>query len=152
LDPADPIRVIGLNVLDGVDRGQRSLIVSSVISILRNLYPHNWGPRTEYILMHVLYALLDQSEPATFAAIPKLLTDHRYRQRIVSGIKDQAIRHFFRFFDTQNDRLREESIAPLLNKVAPFVANPLLRAVVGQTTSSFDFRWMMDNSKIFICN
>src|SRR5438552_3101955 len=52
----------------------------------------------------------------------------------------------------QNDRLREESIAPLLNKVSKFTTNPLLRAVIGQTTSSFDFRWAMDNSKIILCN
>jgi hypothetical protein len=59
---------------------------------------------------------------------------------------------FFDFYESQNDRLREESIAPLLNKVSKFVSNPLLRAIVGQPASSFDFRWMMDESKILLCN
>jgi|SRR4051812_42213301 DNA helicase HerA-like ATPase len=36
-NPADPQRVIGLNVLESVDKTQRSLVVSSLISILRNL-------------------------------------------------------------------------------------------------------------------
>ena len=57
-NPGDPQRVMGLNVLESVDRSQRSLVVSSLISILRNLYPNNWGPRTEYILEHAVYALL----------------------------------------------------------------------------------------------
>lgn len=72
LNPADPARVIGLNVLQSVGRNQRSLVVSSLISILRNLYPNNWGPRTEYILEHCVYALLEQPQPATLAALQPL--------------------------------------------------------------------------------
>ena len=56
-----------------------------------------------------------------------------------------AIRAFFQFYETQNDRLREESIAPLLNKVSKFITNPILRMVIGQMCSNFDFRWAMDN-------
>ena len=152
LNPADPSRVIGLNVLEAVSHNQRSLVVSSLISILRNLWPLNWGPRTEYILEHAVYALLEQPEPVTLAALPKLLVDQNYRKHVVSQVSDPAVRSFFRFYDTQNDRLREESIAPLLNKVSKFITNPLLRAVIGQTRSSFDFRWAMDNKKIILCN
>jgi len=151
LDPAHPERVIGLNVLESVGRHQRSLVVSSIISILRNLYPNNWGPRTEYILEHVVYALLEQQQPVTLAAIPKLLVDQNYRTHVLKRVSDPAILSFFRFYESQNDRLREESIAPLLNKVSKFITNPLLRAVIGQTRSSFDFRWLMDTGKILLC-
>src|SRR5437667_12489397 len=41
LNPAHPERVIGLNVLQSVGRHQHSLVVSSIISIFRNLYPNN---------------------------------------------------------------------------------------------------------------
>lgn len=152
LNPAHPERVIGINVLESVSRHQRSLVVSSLISILRNLYPDNWGPRTEYILEHAVYALLEQKQPVSVAALPKLLTDHEYRQRVLKAVTDPAVQAFFRFYEQQNDRLREESIAPLLNKVSKFITNPLLRAVVGQTQSSFDFRWLMDSGKILLCN
>jgi len=152
LNPADRARVIGLNILESVDQHQRSLVVSSLISILRNLYPNNWGPRTEYILEHAVYALLEQPEPVTLAALPKLLVDHKYREGIVKNVSDPAVKTFFRFYELQNDRLREESIAPLLNKVSKFITNPLLRPIIGQTRSSFDFRWAMDNSKIILCN
>ena len=63
LNPAHPERVIGLNVLQSVGRHQHSLVVSSIISIFRNLYPNNWGPRTEYILEHCVYAILEQKQP-----------------------------------------------------------------------------------------
>lgn len=152
LDPSHADRVIGLNVLESVGCHQRSLVVSSIISILRNLYPHNWGPRTEYILEHAVYALLEQKQPVTLAALPRLLVDANYRRSIVKNVTDPAVLAFFNFYDQQNDRLREESIAPLLNKVSKFVTNPLLRSVIGQVTSSFDFRWLMDSGKILLCN
>jgi hypothetical protein len=152
INPADPDRVIGLNILESVNPSQRFLVVSSLISILRNLWPANWGPRTEYILEHAVYALLEQPEPVTLAALPKLLIDPIYRKQIVSNVTDPAVKQFFRFYESQNDRLREESIAPLLNKVSKFITNPLLRTVIGQTRSSLDFRWAMDNSKIILCN
>jgi len=152
IEPSHPERLIGLNVLESVDRSQRSLVVSSLISILRNLWPLNWGPRSEWILEHVIYALLEQPHPVTLAAVPKLLTDTRFRRRIVANVSDPAVRAFFDFFEAQNDRLREESIAPLLNKVSKFITNPLLRSVLGQPTSSFDFRWAADNRKILLCN
>ena len=41
---------------------------------------------------------------------------------------------------------------PYSNKVSKFISNPLLRAVIGQTTSSFDIRWLMDTGKILLCN
>ena len=101
---------------------------------------------------HAVYALLEQPQPATLAALPKLLVDPIYRKQVLTHVSDPAIQSFFRFYELQNDRLREESIAPLLNKVSKFITNPLLRAVIGQTTSSFDFRWAMDTGKILLCN
>ncbi len=92
LNPADPSRVIGLNVLEAVSHDQRSLVVSSLIRILRNLWPLNWGPRTEYILEHAVYALLEQPEPVTLAALPKLLVDQNYRNQVVSQVSDPAVR------------------------------------------------------------
>ena len=151
LNPAEPSRVLGVNVLESVARRDRSLVVSALISILRNLYPNNWGPRTEYILEHAVYALLEQPEPPTLAALPKLLLSDGYRRRIVANVTDPAVRAFFDFYENQNDRLREESIAPLLNKVSKFISNPLLREVIGPARSSFDFRWAMDRSKIILC-
>jgi hypothetical protein len=152
INPADPSSVVGINLLESVHKRDRSLVVSSLISILRNLYPNNWGPRTEYILEHAVYALLEQPEPVTLAALPKLLIDQKYRKEIVSNVSDPAIKSFFYFYESQNTRLREESIAPLLNKVSKFISNPLLRPVIGQTKSGFDFRWAMDNGKIILCS
>lgn len=152
IDPAHPDRVAGINVLEAVDREYHSRAVSALISILRNLYPDNWGPRTEYILEHAVYALLEQPSPVTLAAIPKILIDREYRAQALQSVTDPAVKQFFHFYESQQDRLREESITPLLNKVSKFIANRRLRAVIGQTTSTFDFRQAMDRGQIILCN
>ncbi len=40
-------RVIGLNLFEGENQPQ---IVSSLISIIKNIWPDNWGPRSEWLL------------------------------------------------------------------------------------------------------
>ena len=152
-DPQDSNRAIGINIFESINEEQKPLIVSSVISIMKNIWADNWGPRTEYILSNASFALLSQPKPQTLIAIPKLLTDPDFRERIVNNIKDPVVKDFFDIYDNRwNSRYREEAIAPLLNKVNKFTTNPLLRDVIGQSKSSFDFRWVMDSRKIVLCN
>ena len=40
----------------------------------------------------------------------------------------------------------------MLNKVSGFTTSPLLRHLIGQPCSSFDFRWLTDNSKTLLCD
>jgi len=153
LNPAaDHSRIMGINILEAVRPNERHLVVSSVIKIIKNLWPANWGPRSEWLLEHFLYALLESPEPVTLAALPKLITNKDYRASIVRYVADPAILQFFDFYESQNERLREESVAPVLNKVSQFVTNRLMRAIVGQRTSSFDFRRLMDERRILLAN
>src|SRR5258708_13882950 len=50
------------------------------------------------------------------------------------------------------DRLRNEAISPILNKVGQFVTSPLIRNVVNTTTSSFDIESVMNEGKILLVN
>lgn len=153
LNPADRSRVLGLNPVSKVSRDEKPLVVSALISIFRNVWPTAWGPRSEYLLTHAALALLEQRQPVTLLALPKLLTNPAYRRQVLRSVTDPTVLSFFHTFDEKwNDRFREEAIAPLLNKVSKLVTNPLLRSVVGQTTSSFDFRWLMDHKKILLCD
>jgi hypothetical protein len=55
LNPAST-RVPGINVLESVSETDRPLVVSSVVSIMRKLWPDSWVRRSEWILEHPLYA------------------------------------------------------------------------------------------------
>ena len=45
-----------------------------------------------------------------------------------------------------------EAVAPVLNKVGAFTANPLVRNIIGQPKNSFSIRQIMDQRKILIVN
>ena len=55
-------------------------------------------------------------------------------------------------FGQWNEKQVNESIAPVLNKVGAFTANPIIRNIVGQPKSSFDIRKIMDEGKILVVN
>lgn len=152
-NPGDRDHVIGLNVLDCPRIEERSLTVSHVVSIFKKLWADSWGPRLENILRHSLWILIEQPEPASLLGLPKLLTDASYRSELIRHARNPKPIDFFRNqFDRWPAPFREEAIAAVLNKADAFLTDPLMRAIIGQARSSFNFRWMMDHNKILLCN
>src|SRR5260370_27882378 len=140
-------------MLDCPRPDQRGLVVSNVIGIFKKLWAESWGPRMEDILRNGLYALIEQPCPVSILALPKLLTDHVYRTHVLGYTRNPAVLDFFHnTYDRWENRFREEAISPVLNKCRAFTTDPLLRAVIGQTRSSFDFREAMDDRKIILCD
>jgi len=152
-NPKDTERALGINILESIRPEQRSLMVSNVVSIFNKIWEASWGPRLEDILRNSLFALAEQPEPVSLLALPKLLTDHTYRSKILANVENPIVRDFFRGYDEDwKDNYKQEAIAPVLNKIRAFLINPLLRDIIGQKQSSFDFRWMMDHGKILLCD
>ena len=128
-------------------------MVSYLISIFKALWHESWGPRMEDILRNSAFALMEQPTPVSLVAIAKLLTNADYRAGVLRNVSNPIVRNFFQIYEEHWDkRFREEAISPVLNKVNAFITNPLLRAIIGQTKSSFDFRWLMDSGKILLCD
>ncbi len=151
-NPTDPNRTPGLNVLAGVSVEERHLLVSDVVSILTNIWPEFWGPRSEHILAHSLAALLT-SPQATLLALPKLLTSPTYRARVLRDVTDPVVRAFFeREYNAWPRDFREQAIAPLLNKVGKLLLNPLLRSILGQVRSTIDIPTVLERKEILLAN
>jgi type IV secretory pathway TraG/TraD family ATPase VirD4 len=152
-NPKDRERAFALNMLDCRRADQCGLIVSNVIGIFKKLWFDSWGPRMEDILRNGLYALIEQPTPVSILALPKLLTDSAYRAHILSRTQNPAVLDFFHnTYDRWQNSFREEAISAVLNKCRAFTTDPLLRAIIGQTRSSFDFREAMDERKIILCD
>jgi hypothetical protein len=152
-NPKDQERAFALNMLHCPRPDQRGLVVSNVIGIFKKLWAESWGPRMEDILRNGLYALIEQPRSVSILALPKFLTDQAYRTHVLGNVRNPAILDFFQnTYDRWENRFREEAISPVLNKCRAFTTDPLLRAVIGQTRSSFDFRAAMDGRKIILCD
>lgn len=149
----DQARALALNLLECPRPEQHGLIVSNVIGIFKKIWADSWGPRMEHIFRNSLYALIEQPRPVSILALPKLLTDKAYRAEVLASVRNPSVLDFFHnTYDRWENRFREEAISPVLNKCRAFTTDPLLRAVIGQPRSSFDFRWAMDHRKIILCD
>jgi len=85
--------------------------------------------------------------------IPRMLTEKDFRKQVINNINDPVVKSFWvTEFASWNEKFASEAVAPVLNKVGAFVANPLIRNIVGQQKSAFNLRQMMDEGKILIVN
>lgn len=150
-NPADTDYPIAFNPMEVLDSKLKTHTASELIGVLKRMF-ESWGPRLEYILRYCLLALLDYPE-ATMLDITRLLTDKKFRNDVLKYVADPVVRNFWTVeFASWNDRFATEAVAPVLNKVGAFTANPLVRNIIGQPKSSFNIRQIMDEHKILIVN
>lgn len=151
-NPIDRDRPVRLNVLEVKDQAQRELVVSGIVAIFNKLYGHSWGPRLEYILRNTLLAL-SEVPGATLVDVPRILTDRGYRASAVAQLKDPIIKRYFENeFERMPEKMMQEAISPILNKVGQFVSSPLIRAIIERPNSSIDMEEIMNEGKILIAN
>ncbi|HEY1064075.1 MAG TPA: type IV secretion system DNA-binding domain-containing protein [Candidatus Saccharimonadales bacterium] len=150
-NPADTDFPIAFNPMEVQDPKLRTHTASELIGVLKRMF-ESWGPRLEYILRYSLLALLDYPD-ATMLDITRILTDKKFRQEVLKYVNDPVVRNFWEIeFASWNDKFAAEAVAPVLNKVGAFTANPLVRNIIGQPKSSFNIRQIMDQRKILIVN
>lgn len=151
-NPADTAYPLGFNPLEISDPSQKSIASSEVIGVLKRMFGDSWGPRLEYILRYTILALLDRPAP-TMLDITRMLTDKNFRADTLSYCQDPVVLQFWNVeFKSWSEKFQSEAIAPVLNKVGAFTANPVIRNIIGQPRSTFNIREMMDNGKILIVN
>jgi len=151
-NPADTDYPIAINPLEVTNKEEAELVVSGIVSIFNKIFGFSWGPRLEYILRNSLFTLA-QVPNSTLKDVPLLLTNKLFRQRVEDTIQDETMKQFWRDeFDKMPDRLQQEAISPILNKVGQFVTSPLIRTVIGHPKSSIKLDDVMNNGKILIAN
>lgn len=151
-NPADTEYPVAFNPLELSDPARKPNVSSEVIGVLKRMFGDSWGPRLEHILRYTLLALLDRPE-ATLLDISRMLTDKDFRKETLDYCRDVTVLQFWKHeFGQWNEKQVNESIAPVLNKVGAFTANPIIRNIIGQPKSSFDIRKIMDEGKILVVN
>ncbi|HVE80843.1 MAG TPA: DUF87 domain-containing protein [Candidatus Dormibacteraeota bacterium] len=150
-NPADREFPIAFNPLEVSDPAFKNHISSEMVGVLKRMFD-SWGPRLEYILRYTILALLDYPD-STMLGITRMLTEKEFRKKVIKEIQDPVVKSFWvNEFASWNDKFANEAVAPVLNKVGAFTANPLVRNIIGQPKSSIDLRKVMDDGKILIVN
>ena len=151
-NPGDLEFPIGLNLLANVKPDDRHLVASGIVSAFKGIWRDSWGPRLEYILYNAISALLE-CENSTLLGVNRLLTDEKFRARVIRQVKDPFIRAFWaEEYENYDERFRREAIAPIQNKLGQFLLNPVIRNILGQVKSKVNIPFTMDNGRLFIAN
>ncbi len=150
-NPSDTSFPIGFNPLEVTDPSLKNHISSELVGVLKRMF-ESWGPRLEYILRYTILALLDYPN-ATMLDITRMLTEKGFRNDVIAHVDDPVVKNFWvTEFASWNDKFAAEAVAPVLNKVGAFTANPMIRNIVGQPKSTINIRHIMDNGKILMVN
>lgn len=151
--PFDLEYPISFNVMEDIGPDKRHLVAQGLLSAFKKIWgEETFSARMEHIVNNTLLALLEYPD-TTILSMTRMLTEKAYRDKVVEHISEPSVKAFWiNEFGAWDDRYQKEAAAGVLNKVSQFVSNPLIRNIVGQPKSSFDFRDAMDNRKIVLIN
>ncbi|MBU0530873.1 MAG: type IV secretory system conjugative DNA transfer family protein [Candidatus Uhrbacteria bacterium] len=153
--PGDLERPMGLNMLEVKSADQADFAVQEMIAIFYQLFPPEMiGPMFEHNMRNVMLTLMsDPDNPGTIAEIPRMFSDQPYADEWIKKVKDPVVRAYWEKEMAQtSDFHKSEMLGYLISKVGRFVGNEMMRNIIGQSHSAFDFRDVMDNKKILMVN
>lgn len=110
------------------------------------------GPRFEHAIRNAMLTCM-YTPGATFIEVVRALTDATFVQQLLPRVEDPIIRRYWTDQIAQtSDFHKSEVLDYIVSKFGRFVTNKLIRNIIGQSESSFDFRYVMDNQKILLVN
>jgi len=153
-DPSDTERPMGINMLDANTEDQKHFVTSSIINLMYKLYdPQRTGiigPRFEHAVRNAMLTVMSE-KGSTFIELVRALTDPAYVQRLLPKVDDPIVRRYWTDQIAQtSDFHKSEVLDYIVSKFGRFVTNKMMRNIIGQSKSSFDFRTVMDEGKILL--
>lgn len=155
-DPSDVERPIGLNMLEANTPEERDLVVQEMILIFYKLVtdPAMIGPMFEHNMRNAMLTLMaDTEDPGTLVEIPRMFTDTEFQKYKLRSVTDTMVRAFWeKEMAKTTDYHKSEMLGYLISKVGRFVENEMVRNIIGQRRSGFNFQNVLEQKKILLVN
>jgi hypothetical protein len=155
-NPSDIERPIGLNMLEVKTEEQKDFATQEMIAIFYKMVtdPSMIGPMFEHTMRNVMLTLMSDFEmPGTIAEIPRMLTDDTFVEKWKKKLKDPVVLAYWdKEMAKTSDFHKSEMLGYIISKVGRFVENEMVRNIIGQSRSGFNFREVMDGKKILLVN
>jgi hypothetical protein len=158
-DPAYTDRPMALNMLEYDIRfpDQKSFVVNEMLSIFNKLFDMKTagGPMFEqYFRNAVLLTIEDPTTGSTLLDVSRVLSSKTFRELKLSKCTNPLVIQFWReIADKAGGEASLQNIVPyIVSKFDNFLANDIMRPVISQEKSSFNFRDLMDKKKILLVN
>ena len=157
-DPAYTARPMGLNMLEYDERypEQKTFVVNELLAIFNKLFDMKTagGPAFEqYFRNSALLVMEDPASGSTLLEIGRVLADKSFRDLKLSRCKNPIIKQFWENAEkTSGEQSLANFVPYVTNKFDVFVSNDIMRPVIAQQESVFNFRKIMDEKKILLVN
>ena len=159
-NPADIERPLALNMLefDPQYPEQKTFVANEMINIFKKLWgamPEAFGPMFEQYMRNALLLIMDDpASGSTLLEVPKVLTDADFRHHKLSKTTNTVVKDFWeKEAEKAGGEAALANMAPYItSKANVFLANDIMRPIICQQKSSFDFRKIMDEKKILLVN
>lgn len=153
-DPSDTDRPMGLNMLEADTEDQKHFVTSSIINLMYKLYdPQKTGiigPRFEHSVRNAMLTVMSE-KGNTFVEVVRALTDMSFVQELLPKVDDPMVRRYWTDQIAQtSDFHKSETLDYIVSKFGRFVTNKMMRNIIGQSESAFNFRKVMDEQKILL--
>ncbi len=158
-DPSNTSRPMGLNMLEYDTRfpEQQTFVVNEMLSIFDKLFDMktSGGPMFEqYFRNAVLLTIEDPTSGSTLLDVSRVLASKEFRELKLSRCKNPVVTQFWReVADKAGGEASLQNIVPyIVSKFDNFLSNEIMRPIIAQEHSTFNFREIMDNRKILLVN
>ncbi len=155
-DPGDTERPMGLNILETETEEGKHQIINSFIALLYKLYDPGHtgiiGPQLERAVRNVM--LTAMSEPGnSMIEVMRLLLDPEFVKEKLPLVDDPLVKQYWTQQIAQTSaEQRSETLGYFVSKFDRFVTEKMMRNIIGQSKSAFNFRTVMDEGKILLIN
>lgn len=153
-NPADMERPMGLNLLEARTEEEKDMVALDAMNIMIKMFDEEtFGPRIQDYFRNGCLTLMDDPEGGALTDIVRLFTDDDFQKFKVQKVKNPIVKSFWiHQMAKTGAREKQEMIPYFAAKFGAFVTNTMMRNIIGQAKSAFDFLDVMQNRKILLMN
>jgi hypothetical protein len=152
INPLDPKWTVGFNPLQMFSEMPSERLAWILADVAAKIWKIDTSVATRmvWLMVHTFLALSELG--LTLVELPYFLRNHQWRNEVVRHLRNEEVREYFLLEFPKDRRLRVEWTQSTLNKMGAFVMDPDIRLIVGQRTSTINFREIMDQKRILLVN
>ena len=157
-DPAYTARPMGLNMLEYDPKypEQKTFVVNELMGIFNKLFDMKVGGGAmfeQYFRNSAFLVMEDPESGSTLLEITRVLGDKEFRDMKLAKCQNPIIKQFWISAEqTTGDQSLANFVPYISSKFDNFISNDIMRPVVLQQNSVFNFRQIMDEKKILLVN
>jgi hypothetical protein len=152
-DPSDTERPVGLNMLECENVNQKDFAIQEMIALFYKLFQADtMGPIFEHAMRNGMMAVMaDQENPGTLVELSRIFKDDDFLDEILKKVQDPMVkRYWLQEWKNLGRQEKSEYGGYVTSKLGRFIENEMMRNIIGQRKSAFDFSKIMDEKKIFL--